>query len=162
MSKFSFFFLATHQQNCNWNYINVGTTNSKPPRPIIMIDQSEILSCSHVQFITLFFGSTQLCCAFYQPWQAALHEFGAEKPISWAKPAHFDFLAINFTLWSHILCTGEEALTGFILGEFPTSEQTLNYFKYVCTWQLDLNKDLILILCHMTGLEPSLAIRGHI
>jgi len=26
-----------------------------------------------------------------------LHEFGAEKPISWAKPAHFDFFTINFT-----------------------------------------------------------------
>jgi hypothetical protein len=34
-----------------------------------------------------------------------LHEFGAEKPISWAKPAHFDCFAINFTVWSHILST---------------------------------------------------------
>jgi len=34
-----------------------------------------------------------------------LQEFGAEKPISWAKPAHFDFLRINFTVWSHILTT---------------------------------------------------------
>jgi hypothetical protein len=33
----------------------VGTTNSKPPGPMIMIDQSEILSRSQVQFITLFF-----------------------------------------------------------------------------------------------------------
>jgi hypothetical protein len=35
-----------------------GTTNSKPPRPIVVIDQSkiEILSCSQVQFITLFLG----------------------------------------------------------------------------------------------------------
>jgi hypothetical protein len=32
----------------------LGTTNSKPPGPIIMIDQSEILSRSQVQFITLF------------------------------------------------------------------------------------------------------------
>ncbi len=35
------------------------------------LDQSEILSCSQVQLITLFFGGAQLCCAFYQPWQAA-------------------------------------------------------------------------------------------
>jgi hypothetical protein len=28
-----------------------------------------------------------------------LHEFGAGKPISWAKPAHFDLFAINFTVW---------------------------------------------------------------
>jgi len=31
-----------------------GTTNSKPPGPIIVINQSEILSRSHVKFITLF------------------------------------------------------------------------------------------------------------
>jgi hypothetical protein len=36
-----------------------------------VIDQSEILSRSQVQFITLFLGGTQLCCAFYQPRQAA-------------------------------------------------------------------------------------------
>jgi hypothetical protein len=42
----------------------MGTTNSKPPGPIITIDQSEILSRSHVQFITLFFGGAQLCARF--------------------------------------------------------------------------------------------------
>jgi hypothetical protein len=47
-----------------------------PPGPIIMIDQSEILSRGQVQFITLFFGGAQMCCAFYQPLQAA-----QEKPI---------------------------------------------------------------------------------
>jgi len=49
----------------------VGTTKSKQPGPIIMIDQSEILSRIQVQFITLFFGGAQLCCAIYQPQQAA-------------------------------------------------------------------------------------------
>ncbi len=39
-----------------------------------------------------------------------LHEFGAEKLISWAKLAHFDFLAINFTVWSHILSTDGDAV----------------------------------------------------
>jgi hypothetical protein len=34
---------------------------------------------------------------------AKLHESGAEKRISWAQPAHFDFFTINFTFWSHIL-----------------------------------------------------------
>jgi len=48
-----------------------GTTNSKPPGPIIVIDQSEILSRSHAQFITLSLGGGQLCCAIYQPLQAA-------------------------------------------------------------------------------------------
>jgi hypothetical protein len=45
-----------------------------------MINQSEILSRSQVQFITLFFGGAHLCCTFYQP--RKLREFGAEKPIS--------------------------------------------------------------------------------
>jgi hypothetical protein len=40
-----------------------------------------------------------------------LHEFGAEKPISRAKPARFDIFAINFTVWSHILSTVGDALT---------------------------------------------------
>jgi hypothetical protein len=35
-----------------------------------MIDQSEILNRSQVQFITLFFGGAELCCAFYQAQQA--------------------------------------------------------------------------------------------
>jgi hypothetical protein len=45
-----------------------------------MIDQSEILSRSQVQFITLFFGGAQLCCDFTS--HATLHKFGGEKPIS--------------------------------------------------------------------------------
>jgi hypothetical protein len=43
--------------------------NSKPPGPIIVINQSEIFTRSQVQFITLFLGGAQLCCALYQPWQ---------------------------------------------------------------------------------------------
>jgi hypothetical protein len=39
-----------------------------------------------------------------------LHEFGAEKPISWAKLAHFDFFAINFIVWTHILSIIRDAL----------------------------------------------------
>jgi hypothetical protein len=71
-----------------------------------MMDQWEILSRSQVHFITLYFG--QLCCAIYQPRQAA--RICAEIPISWAKPAHFDFFAINCTVWSHKPCTGGDAL----------------------------------------------------
>jgi hypothetical protein len=40
-----------------------------------------------------------------------VHEFGAEKPISWAKLAHFACFAINFTVKSHILSTSGDALT---------------------------------------------------
>ncbi len=31
------------------------------------------------------------------------------------KPAHFDFLAINFTVWSHIVSTVGDALGGCML-----------------------------------------------
>jgi hypothetical protein len=48
----------------------VGSINRKSPGPIIMIDQSETLSRSQVQFSTLLFGGAQLCCAFYEPRQA--------------------------------------------------------------------------------------------
>jgi hypothetical protein len=41
-----------------------------------MIDQSEILSRSHVQFITLFFGGAPFTS------HGNLHEFSGEKPIS--------------------------------------------------------------------------------
>jgi hypothetical protein len=75
MSKFSCFFCnSTNKTEIGIAY-TWGTANSKPPGPIIMIDQLEILSLSQVQFITLVFGGAQLCHAFYQPRQAA--EFGA-------------------------------------------------------------------------------------
>jgi hypothetical protein len=54
----------------------MGTINSKPPSPIIMIDPSEILN---------------RC-------QGKLHKFGAENPISRAKLAHFDIFALNFNV----------------------------------------------------------------
>ncbi len=93
------------------------TINSKPPGRIIMIDQAEILNRSQVQFITLFFGGAQLCWAFYQPQQAA------RIPISWAKPAHFDFFAINLTVWSHTLSTGGDALIARFGYIFPKDVQ---------------------------------------
>jgi hypothetical protein len=39
-----------------------------------------------------------------------LHEFGAQKPISWGTPAPFVFFAINFTVLSHILSIVGDAL----------------------------------------------------
>ncbi len=56
-----------------------GILFSKPPGPFIMIDQSEILNCSYVQFITLFFGDAQTVLSFSQ--HSKLQEFGAEKAI---------------------------------------------------------------------------------
>jgi hypothetical protein len=39
----------------------LGTSNSKPPGPILMIGQSETLSSSQIVFITLFCAGTQHC-----------------------------------------------------------------------------------------------------
>ncbi len=55
-----------------------------------------------------------MCCAFHQA--SKLHEFDAEKPISGAKPAHFDLFAINFTVSSHILSAVGDARRGFYWG----------------------------------------------
>ncbi len=60
-----------------------------------MIDQSEILSHSQVQFI--IFLEVHNCVARFTN-HGKLHEFDTEKPISWAKPAHFDFFTMNFTV----------------------------------------------------------------
>jgi hypothetical protein len=50
-------------------------------------------------------------CVMHFTSHGKLHEFGAEKRISWAKSAHFDFFKINFTVWSHILRTLRDALS---------------------------------------------------
>ncbi len=73
MSKFSFFFFGNPANKTETGTAHTwGTTNSKPPGPIIVIHKSEILSRSQVQFITLFLlGGAQLCCAIHQPQQAA-------------------------------------------------------------------------------------------
>jgi hypothetical protein len=42
-----------------------------------------------------------------------VHECGAKKPISWAKPAHFHIFTINFSVWSRILSTSGDALNQF-------------------------------------------------
>ncbi len=56
------------------------------------------------------FWEVHNCVApFYQP--RKLHEFGAEKPIFWDGPAHFNFFTIYFTVWSHILSTVGNART---------------------------------------------------
>jgi hypothetical protein len=60
-----------------------------------------------------------------------LDAFGAVKPISWAKLAHFDFFAINFTVSSHILSTGGDAL--IILSS--------SYFRILLPWVQGTNKD---------------------
>jgi hypothetical protein len=55
----------------------MGTTNSKPPGPIITIDESKILSCSQAQFITSFLEVHNCVAPFTS--HGKLDEFGAEK-----------------------------------------------------------------------------------
>jgi hypothetical protein len=104
MSKFSFFFggnptnktetgtdihgglliaIANHLDQSSWS------TNQKYWAAVM---------CN---YYTLFGWCTNCIVLFTS--HGKLHESGAEKPISWAKPAHFDFVVINFTIWSHIL-----------------------------------------------------------
>ncbi len=72
MSKFSCFVFGnpTNKTETGSAY-TWRTTNRKPAGPIIVIDQSEIPSRSHVQLITLFLGGAQLYCTFHQRPQAA-------------------------------------------------------------------------------------------
>jgi hypothetical protein len=74
------FLLATPSKNYNRNCIYVGTTNSKPPGPIIMINQTEILSRSQVQNLLYYFCEVHnVLCPL--PATASCTNFGAEKPI---------------------------------------------------------------------------------
>jgi hypothetical protein len=81
MSKFSWFFFGNPPNKTETGTVYTwGTTDSKPPGPIIVIDQSQILSHSQVQFITLLLGGGQLCSAFTS--HGKVYKFGAEKPVS--------------------------------------------------------------------------------
>jgi len=73
-----------------------GSTNSKPPGSIIMMGQSEkvirvrsylLHSFLHVQ------SSGEPCTSHY-----TLHTYAEAKPMSWAKPAHFEFFSSNCTV----------------------------------------------------------------
>ncbi len=60
-----------------------GTTNSKPPGRIIMIDQSKTGGSSHIIFITLFSSKcTALLC--FLPASANWAKYAGEEPFSWA------------------------------------------------------------------------------
>ncbi len=65
------YFFATPTHKTESGTANIwGSTNSKPPGPIIMMGQSETLSSCHIIFITLFSVGVQCYCTFYQPLQA--------------------------------------------------------------------------------------------
>jgi hypothetical protein len=79
MSKFSCFSFGNRTNKTETAY-TWGTTNSKPPGPIIVINQSKILSRSQVQFIHSFWEVHN--CVAPSTSHGKLYEFGAEKPIS--------------------------------------------------------------------------------
>jgi hypothetical protein len=109
-SKFSYIFFCKPTHKIETGTANSwGSTNSKPPAPIITLGQSETLSSSEIIFIKLFSPGAQHCCAFHQPQQTA--HYDEPKPFSSAKPAYFDFSSSNFAVWNHILSTAGDALT---------------------------------------------------
>ncbi len=101
----------THETK-TWSANRLETTNSKPPRPIIMMSQSKTLSGSphHIYYTLCFCRCTPLACLLF----TSLHElcsYAEPKPISWAKPAHFDFSFHPILMSrSHVLSTAGNAL----------------------------------------------------
>jgi hypothetical protein len=65
-SKFSYLLLFSPTPKLR-QQIGGGSTNSKPPGPIIVMGQSETLISSQIKLITLFSPSGQRWCAFHQP-----------------------------------------------------------------------------------------------
>jgi hypothetical protein len=98
MSKFSIYFFPWQPHQQNWNCIYMRTTNSKPLRLIIMIDQPEKYWAIVRSNLLHYFLEVHNSVAPFT-WQV----------VSWAKPAYFDVFAINFTHWSLILCTSGDA-----------------------------------------------------
>ncbi len=88
----------------NYNECRIGqgtrvrweTTNSKPPGRIVMMGQSEILSSSHIVFITLFSPSEKRYCAFHQP-PPTLCNYAEDKTIFLSQTSNFGlFFFIQF------------------------------------------------------------------
>jgi len=109
MSKFCFF-LATPPINYNLNCIYVGTTTiPNHLKQSFSLTNQEYWAAVRSNLLHSFFEVHNCVVPFTS--HGKLHEFGIEKPISWAKPTRFDLLTINFTVWSHILSTFGDALS---------------------------------------------------
>jgi hypothetical protein len=135
-----------------------------------MIDESEILSRSHVQFTILFFGGAQLGMHVYAvptqmlcTGQGKLYKFVAGKPLSWAKLAHFDVFEIHFTVRRHIRSSGGDTLrvppnTLINIWEFRMSEAKLLLGpQRSCFWRgsIDVcNFPYLGISPHVLGISP--------
>jgi hypothetical protein len=89
--------------------IRGGTTNSKPPGPIIMMGRSETVTSSQIIFITLFSAGAHCCCTFHRA-TANCRIMVSQNPFPWAKPRYFDFSSLDFSVQDHILSTSGDAL----------------------------------------------------
>ncbi len=83
-----------------------GTTNSKPPGPIIICRANQ----KHWAAVRSY-----LLHSFLQVHTRGNASIYAEpKPFSWAKPAHVGFSSSNVTVQDHILITVGDALTSYV------------------------------------------------
>ncbi len=83
----------------------VGTTNSKPPVPIIRLGQSEILSSSQMRFICCFYGAGERWCTSHQSPQTV--QFWWAQTIFLIQTGIFSISSSNFTVQDHILTAAE-------------------------------------------------------
>jgi hypothetical protein len=78
-----------------------------------------------------------------------LHEFGVEKPISWAQPAHFNFFWVTFTVWTHILNTFGDAQI-IVTSGYPWPLDTMkspDFFKSRETHNCTIQISILIIQC---------------
>jgi hypothetical protein len=102
----------------------MGTTNSKPPGPIIMFSQSNTGSSSQIIFITLL-SSRWTLHSFASSFTSLskLTTYAGAKLFSKAKPAYFDF---SSSYW-HIMSTGGDAL---MTQDLPPSNQVCHPWRW--------------------------------
>ncbi len=92
-----------------------GTTNSKPPGPNIMIDQSKTGSSSRIIFITLF---SSRCTALLCFLPASANWANTQEKTHFPelnKPAYVDFSSSKFIVHGHILSTVGECSKNYKL-----------------------------------------------
>ncbi len=115
--------------------IGGGTTNSKPPGPIIMMGRSETLSSSQIQFITLFFcsctGLLRLLAKGGKVCAIMLWQNHFPEP----NQTYFDFSSPNFIVQDHHITYWallEMMLLGthtYIVCHIPTKIQFWTQYK---------------------------------
>jgi hypothetical protein len=106
-SKFSYLLFSTHKTETGianrW-----GTSNRKPPGPIIMTGRLETLGSTQIVLLHSFLQVQSIGAPLTS--HCALCNYAEPKLFSWSKPAYFDFCSSNFTVQGHILSTVGDAL----------------------------------------------------